>query len=38
MPSRCATRTCGTPLEARWFCPTCAVAVDDPDAAESPSL
>ena len=19
---------CGTPIEARWFCPTCAVAVD----------
>lgn len=21
---------CGTPLEARWFCPTCGVVVDDP--------
>jgi DNA-binding HxlR family transcriptional regulator len=21
--------TCGTPLEARWHCPTCGVAVDD---------
>jgi DNA-binding HxlR family transcriptional regulator len=20
---------CGTPLEARWYCPTCAVVVDD---------
>ena len=20
---------CGTPIEARWFCPTCAVAVED---------
>jgi DNA-binding HxlR family transcriptional regulator len=20
---------CGTPVDARWFCPTCAVAVDD---------
>ena len=20
---------CGTPVEARWFCPTCAVAVSD---------
>jgi len=20
---------CGTPIEARWFCPTCAVAVSD---------
>jgi DNA-binding HxlR family transcriptional regulator len=24
--------TCGTPLEARWYCPTCTVVVDDPDA------
>jgi DNA-binding HxlR family transcriptional regulator len=24
-------RACGTPLEARWFCPTCAVVGDDPD-------
>jgi DNA-binding HxlR family transcriptional regulator len=23
---------CGTPLEARWFCPTCDLAVDEPDA------
>ncbi|MDQ4144852.1 MAG: helix-turn-helix transcriptional regulator [Actinomycetota bacterium] len=22
---------CGTPMEARWFCPTCAVPVDDND-------
>jgi DNA-binding HxlR family transcriptional regulator len=22
---------CGTPLEARWYCPTCAEAVDEPD-------
>ncbi len=22
---------CGTPLEARWFCPTCDLAVDEPD-------
>jgi DNA-binding HxlR family transcriptional regulator len=20
---------CGTPLEARWYCPTCTVAIDD---------
>jgi DNA-binding HxlR family transcriptional regulator len=26
--------TCGTPLEARWFCPTCARAVDDAEADE----
>ncbi len=24
--------TCGTPLEARWYCPTCTVVVDDADA------
>jgi DNA-binding HxlR family transcriptional regulator len=23
---------CGTPLEARWFCPTCAVAITDAEA------
>ena len=22
---------CGTPIEARWFCPTCGVAVEDPE-------
>jgi DNA-binding HxlR family transcriptional regulator len=22
---------CGTPLDARWFCPTCGVPVSDPD-------
>jgi hypothetical protein len=21
---------CGTPLEARWFCPTCDEAIEDP--------
>lgn len=26
---------CGTPLEARWFCPTCTTIVDDPEAAET---
>ena len=30
--------TCGTPLETRWFCPTCEIAVEDPDADESRSL
>jgi DNA-binding HxlR family transcriptional regulator len=25
---------CGTPLEARWYCPTCSLPVDDPDAAQ----
>jgi DNA-binding HxlR family transcriptional regulator len=25
---------CGTPLEARWYCPTCASAVDDSDAGD----
>ncbi len=29
---------CGTPLEARWYCPTCGLAVDDPDATESRRL
>ena len=29
---------CGTPLEARWFCPTCSVAVDEADAAEVRTL
>jgi DNA-binding HxlR family transcriptional regulator len=22
---------CGTPMEARWYCPTCARMVDEPD-------
>src|SRR5207249_4815662 len=22
---------CGTPMETRWYCPTCARPVDDPD-------
>lgn len=26
---------CGTPLEARWYCPTCTVAVDEREAAET---
>jgi DNA-binding HxlR family transcriptional regulator len=26
---------CGTPLEARWYCPTCTTAVTDRDAAET---
>ena len=26
---------CGTPLEARWYCPTCTVVVDERDAAET---
>ena len=25
---------CGTPLEARWYCPTCARAVGDDEAAD----
>ena len=25
---------CGTPLEARWYCPTCTVLVEDPSASE----
>jgi len=27
-------QACGTPLEARWFCPTCARAVDDDEATD----
>jgi len=26
---------CGTPLEARWFCPTCREAVDEAEAADA---
>src|SRR5438874_10520086 len=26
---------CGTPLEARWYCPTCALAVDDREAPDT---
>jgi DNA-binding HxlR family transcriptional regulator len=26
---------CGTPLEARWYCPTCTVVVEEPAAAEA---
>jgi DNA-binding HxlR family transcriptional regulator len=26
--------TCGTPLEARWYCPTCTTVVDAADAPE----
>lgn len=26
---------CGTPLEARWYCPTCTVMVDDATATEA---
>ena len=29
---------CGTPLETRWFCPTCEIVVDSPAADESRSL
>jgi DNA-binding HxlR family transcriptional regulator len=28
-----AHATCGTPLEARWYCPTCGEAVDEVEAA-----
>jgi len=27
--------TCGTPLEARWYCPTCSAVVDDPAVTEA---
>jgi DNA-binding HxlR family transcriptional regulator len=26
---------CGTPLEARWYCPTCTVVIDDRAAVEA---
>jgi DNA-binding HxlR family transcriptional regulator len=26
---------CGTPVEARWYCPTCSVVIDDPAASET---
>ena len=26
---------CGTPLEARWYCPTCTVTVEDPASSET---
>lgn len=26
--------TCGTPLEARWYCPTCTVVVEEGEAAK----
>ncbi|HLX35446.1 MAG TPA: helix-turn-helix domain-containing protein [Candidatus Limnocylindrales bacterium] len=26
---------CGTPLEARWYCPTCTVVVEDPAVVEA---
>jgi DNA-binding HxlR family transcriptional regulator len=29
---------CGTPLEIRWFCPTCALAVESVDAPEDRML
>jgi len=28
-------RVCGTPLEARWYCPTCTVVVDEPAASDA---
>jgi len=29
---------CGTPLEARWYCPTCTVVVDERAAIETPII
>ena len=29
---------CGTALETRWWCPTCTVTIDDPDAIETRSV
>ena len=33
-PGSLRHRTCGTPLEARWYCPTCAHPVEDDDAGD----
>jgi DNA-binding HxlR family transcriptional regulator len=30
--------TCGTPLETRWYCPTCAVIVPDREAPDTRSV
>ena len=27
--------TCGTPLEARWYCPTCSIAIDEREARQT---
>jgi len=29
---------CGTPLEVRWYCPTCGLAVDDPETEASTTV
>jgi DNA-binding HxlR family transcriptional regulator len=29
---------CGTALQTRWWCPTCSVVVEEPDAAETRSV
>jgi DNA-binding HxlR family transcriptional regulator len=29
---------CGTPLEVRWYCPTCGLVVDDPEHEASTSV
>lgn len=29
-PSAAPHQACGTPLEVRWFCPTCNLALEDP--------
>ena len=29
---------CGTPLEVRWFCPTCGLALDDPETEASTTV
>ena len=30
--------TCGTPLEARWYCPTCTTVVEDREAPDTRSV
>jgi DNA-binding HxlR family transcriptional regulator len=35
-PDEAAPRhdACGTPLESRWYCPTCGVTIEDPEISE----
>jgi DNA-binding HxlR family transcriptional regulator len=33
-PAPLQHRTCGTPVEARWWCPTCATTVVDDDTSD----
>jgi DNA-binding HxlR family transcriptional regulator len=37
-PDALRHEACGTPLETRWYCPTCSRVVEDPEAPETRSL